>query len=101
MPDRNKTVLGGTLIELPPLRYTPAGVPVQHCVISHESSQQENGKPRQVILEMEAIAIGTVGQALNRLATGQQLKVRGFFAATSQRQRRRLVLHINEFELLN
>ncbi|BCL75444.1 primosomal replication protein N [Jeongeupia sp. HS-3] len=101
MPDRNKTVLGGTLIELPPLRYTPAGIPVQHCVISHESSQQENGIPRQVIMEVEAVAVGTVGLAMNKIANGQQLKVRGFFAATSQRQRRRLVLHINEFELLN
>ncbi|AOX99188.1 primosomal replication protein N [Jeongeupia sp. USM3] len=101
MPDRNKAVLGGTLIELPALRYTPAGIPVQHCVISHESSQQENGKLRQVIVEVEAVAVGPTGQAISRLTTGQQLKVRGFFAAAGQRQRRRLVLHINEFELLN
>ncbi|GHD59186.1 primosomal replication protein N [Jeongeupia chitinilytica] len=101
MPDRNKAILGGTLIELPPLRYTPAGIPVQHCVISHESSQEENGKPRRINIEVEAVAVGTVGLAVNRLTTGQQLKVRGFFAAVSQRQRRRLVLHINEFELLN
>ncbi|GAA5786494.1 hypothetical protein GCM10007860_05180 [Chitiniphilus shinanonensis] len=101
MLSRNRVLLGGTLSELPALRYTPAGVAIQELVISHESQQQENGAQRRAQAAVKAVAVGQTGIALSRLPLGQTLVVKGFLAASSQRYPDRLVLHIDEYELLN
>ncbi|WP_255989030.1 primosomal replication protein N [Chitinolyticbacter albus] len=101
MLTRNRVLLGGTLIELAPLRYTPAGIAVQQLVISHESQQVECGTERRVLAQVKAIAIGDKAAPLSHLVIGQQLVVKGFLAATSQRYPDRLALHIDEYELLN
>ncbi|TJZ74015.1 primosomal replication protein N [Chitiniphilus eburneus] len=101
MLSRNRVVLGGTLSDLPALRYTPAGVAIQELAISHESQQQENGAERRVLATVKAVAVGQTGMALSRLKPGQALVVKGFLAAFSQRYPDRIVLHIDEYELLN
>ncbi|WP_148715853.1 primosomal replication protein N [Chitinolyticbacter meiyuanensis] len=101
MLTRNRVLLGGSLAELAPLRYTPAGIAVQELIISHESQQVENGTERRVLARMKAVAIGKQALPLGKLVVGQQLVVKGFLAATSQRYPDRLALHIDEYELLN
>ncbi|UXY13729.1 primosomal replication protein N [Chitiniphilus purpureus] len=94
-------MLDGTLLELPALRHTPAGIAVQEMVIGHESQQQENGAPRRVLANVKAVSVGTQAIAMGGLQLGQALRVHGFLAAASQRYPDRLVLHIDEYELLN
>ncbi|WP_084186870.1 primosomal replication protein N [Andreprevotia chitinilytica] len=101
MLDRNRVELSGTLVELPVLRHSPAGVPIQACVISHQSQQHENGATRRVVAEVEAMAIGEIGIKLGRIGIGKLVRVSGFIVSANQKQARRLVLHIDEFELLN
>jgi len=93
--------LTGTLTELLALRHSPAGTPIQMCVIAHQSLQQENGNQRKVVAEVEAMAMGKTAMLISQLNQGQRLAVYGFIASANQKQPRRLVLHIDEFELLN
>lgn len=67
----------------------------------HQSEQMEASQTRRVECEAQIIALGQTAQNLSKIATGQKITVRGFLAAKSQRRRQELVLHIEEFELLN
>ncbi|KAF0815010.1 hypothetical protein IGB42_00087 [Andreprevotia sp. IGB-42] len=51
--------------------------------------------------EVEAMAIGKTALALSQLRQDQPVRATGFLACANQKQTRRLVLHIDEFELLN
>lgn len=93
----NYTELTGSLSERSVLRYTPAGVPVVEFRISHGSEQMEAGLPRQVECELGCIAVGTVALLLKDAAPGTVLKVEGFLAARSLRQRAP-VLHATAIE---
>ncbi|WP_217807013.1 primosomal replication protein N [Andreprevotia lacus] len=99
--DRNRVELTGRLAEMSALRHTPAGTPIVMCVIAHQSLQTENGSNRKVVAEVEAKAIGKTAQAISLLQPGQALQLSGFIASANLKQPRRLVLHIDEFELLN
>ncbi len=101
MTKSNRVLLYGTLIEKQALRVTPAGIPVLELVVLHESEQLENDTPRRVTLEAPARASGPVAEALSKLQIGQELKVAGFLVSMGQKFRRRLVLHIEQYELLN
>ncbi|WP_159665045.1 primosomal replication protein N [Andreprevotia sp. IGB-42] len=99
--DRNRVEITGVLSELPALRHSPAGTPIQMCVIAHQSQRIENGTARKVVAEVEAMAIGKTALALSQLRQDQPVRATGFLACANQKQTRRLVLHIDEFELLN
>ncbi len=101
MDNYNKVRLTGTLFAQQPLRYTPAGIPVLETAIIHQSEQQEAGKLRKVDCEAPVLAIGEIAIALHRSPPGAQLTLTGFLAAKSLRRKHELVLHIEEFELLN
>ncbi len=47
------------------------------------------------------MAIGEIGIKLGRIGIGKLVRVSGFIVSANQKQARRLVLHIDEFELLN
>ncbi len=96
--NRNQVVLTGRLIERKELRFTPAGIPALDVRIGHESGQMEAGKPRQVGLEVEAVALGTVAEALSRAALERSYRFEGFLAQRS-RMSKQLVLHVNQFEI--
>jgi primosomal replication protein N len=51
-----------------------------------------------VELEMELLAIGEVAMKLDAVRPGQRVTARGFLANRSRRSRR-VVLHVNEFEI--
>ena len=89
------------LTEHQPLRYTPAGLPITEIVLLHQSEQTEVGMKRKVECEAQAIALGQTAVELSRIEAGARLVIRGFLAAKSLRRRHELVLHIEEFELLN
>ncbi|MDR3429086.1 MULTISPECIES: primosomal replication protein N [Silvimonas] len=101
MTKSNRVLLNGTLIEMQALRITPAGIPILELVLLHESEQLENEMPRRVTLEAPARASGPTAQALSKLQIGQQVRVAGFLVSMGQKLRRRLVLHIEQYELLN
>ncbi len=97
----NKIRLEGVLAEIQPLRHTPSGLPVLEAVIEHQSEQVEAGQSRRVECSVQILALGHTAQALSRVPAGGKLAANGFLAARSLRRRHDLVLHIEEFELLN
>jgi primosomal replication protein N len=96
--DSNAVRLRARIAAREALRYTPAGVPVLGMTLEHQSRAMEAGVPRIVDLTIEAVAIGKVALALDRVETGRTLTVGGFLANLSKRSTR-AVLHVNEFEL--
>lgn len=95
---RNQVVISGELIALEGLRYTPAGVARVALTLSHVSQQAEAGGLRQVQCEVNALAFADVAEKAAKFAVGQTVKVRGFLAQQSIRNRQ-LVLHINDIIL--
>ena len=91
----------GSLLGKEPLRHTPAGMPILEIVIVHQSEQQEAGRLRKVDCEAPALAMGETALALHRCPPNARLAVKGFLAAKNLRRKQELVLHIEEFELLN
>ena len=94
----NAVHLSGRLLSREALRYTPAGIPVLSMTLSHESQQTEARVPRQVSLEIDAIAIGDVAVKLDKVGVGEVVRVQGFLANRSKRSRRAM-LHVNEFDI--
>ena len=92
----NRLVLSASLAERAALRYTPAGLPALDLSLKHESQVSEDGQPRQVSMEMKAVAIGAITQPLLAL----QLGASGLFAGfvTSARNKRGLLFHITSVE---
>ena len=101
MDKSNRVWITGVLAEHQPLRYTPAGIPVIELVIQHQSEQVEAGVSRKIECEVRAVALGSVAEKLSRVGAETELTAAGFLAAKSLKHRQYLVLHIEEFELLN
>lgn len=95
---RNQVVISGELIALEELRYTPAGVARVAMIMRHTSQQPEANGMRQVQCEIDALAFAEVAVKAAKFAVGQQVKVRGFLAQRSLRNRQ-LVLHVNDIIL--
>ena len=95
----NELRLAARIVEISALRRTPAGIPVQSCVLAHESLQHEAGIAREVKLELPAMAIGELARALAAAAPGARVSVTGFMAAKSARSRMP-VLHLNVIEFM-
>jgi primosomal replication protein N len=95
----NHVALGGTLVELGALRYTPAGLPAVEFRIRHESSMTEAGTERRVRAEMPAIAFDTVARQVAAAGLGSALRAQGFLAAKSQRSMK-VVLHVTNIEFM-
>jgi primosomal replication protein N len=89
-------VLSATLVERAALRYTPAGLPALDLSLQHESEVSEDGKPRKVSMEIKAVAIGAITQALLALELGSASLYAGFL--TSSRNKRGLLFHITSVE---
>ncbi|GAB7125708.1 primosomal replication protein N [Silvimonas sp. JCM 19000] len=98
----NQVTLTATLLEKQALRLTPAGIPILEVTLLHESEQQQNGMARRVTLEAVAKITGPLAKRfVEQVAIGQALQIGGFLASAGQKQRSRLVLHIEQYELLN
>jgi primosomal replication protein N len=92
----NRVVLSAQLVERGAVRYTPAGLPACDFSLKHESQVTEAGQPRQISMEMRAVAIGEIAQRLIKLEIGTAGSFAGFL--TNQRNGRGAVLHVTEFE---
>ncbi len=94
----NRVVLSGVVAERQALRYTPAGLPALNLSLQHESTVSEDGQPRQVSMEMRAVAIGEITRRLAPMALGTAGLFGGFLA--SARNGRGVLLHITSVEPL-
>jgi primosomal replication protein N len=95
----NQLQLYAAVIEREPVRYTPAGVPVLNCTLSHCSQAVEAGVARQVEITIPAIAAGELSGALAVRALGCIAHFSGFLARL-RRNSRTLVFHITELHEL-
>ena len=93
----NRVSLTASVVELQPLRYTPAGVPALELMLEHESEVQEAGQARRVVFQARAIALGDNAHFLADTPLGASLEVEGFLAA-ARKGSSRLVLHIQKAE---
>jgi primosomal replication protein N len=90
----NRLVLSAQLVERGAVRYTPAGLPAIDCKLQHGSTVTEDGQPRQISLEIKALAIGALSRQLGVLALGSSAQFGGFLGMT--RNGRGLLFHITE-----
>jgi primosomal replication protein N len=77
----NKLALQAEVVQIEPLRYTPAGIPLLSIVLRHVSEQVEAGMKRKVECEVNAITLGDL--ALKGLKVGSHILATGFLAKRS------------------
>lgn len=90
-------VISGALIQVDPVRYSPAGVPIAEAVVLHRSSQTVATQARQVECELTVQASGTLASQLAQLNTGTQVKLEGALNRRSVKGRQ-LILILNRIE---
>lgn len=93
----NKLVLKAEVVQIEPLRYTPAGIPLLSVVLRHVSEQMEAGMKRKVECEINAVILGDL--ALKGLKPGAQITAQGFLARRSLKSTQ-LVMHINDMKTM-
>ena len=93
----NKLVLQAEVVQIEPLRYTPAGIPLLSFVLQHASEQVEAGLKRKVECEVNAVALGNL--AKQNIQLGANIKAKGFLAKRSTKSTQ-LVLHIEKLEVI-
>jgi len=91
----NRIVLSASVVEIQPLRYTPAGVAALELTLEHESEVQEAQQNRRVTFQAQAIAMGSTAHLLADTPLGARLELEGFLAA-ARKGSSRLVLHIQK-----
>ncbi len=94
----NHIKLQAVLIEKKALRYTPAGVPVQEILVSHQSHQGEAGVNRKIAFDCPALAYGAVAIKLSALPEQTSVLFEGYLAP-QYGVRSRWVLHIHYFDI--
>jgi primosomal replication protein N len=95
----NRTLLCGRLETRGVLRFSPAGVALVDFTIAHRSEQKEANTVRKVDCVMKATAAEDLAQKIAKLPVGAQIKASGFLAQAS-RANSALVLHVQNFELI-
>ncbi|HEY0841997.1 primosomal replication protein N [Methylotenera sp.] len=93
----NKLVIQAEVVQIEPLRYTPAGIPLLSVVLRHVSEQIEAGMKRKVECEINAVVLGDL--ALTGLKQGVQIVAQGFLAKRSLKSTQ-LVMHINDIKTM-
>jgi primosomal replication protein N len=91
----NQLVLTACLVEVSPLRYTPAGLPALNFSLESDTEVQEMSATRQVKVSLKALAIGHLAESIGKQAVGSVWKFTGFLGAA--RQGKNVVFHIQEF----
>ncbi len=95
MQSVNRVELTARMNRTEPLRHTPAGIPVLHFLLEHESQVQEAGTSRRITLELPAVALGDLAQSLASADNGASIQATGFLAPQRQGSDR-LVLHLQQ-----
>lgn len=92
-------MLSGEVVQIEPLRYTPAGFPLLSFAVRHVSEQMEAGIKRKVECEMSVVAIGDIAKQAQGIQLNSQVKLAGFIAKRSLKSTQ-LVLHLNALEII-
>lgn len=93
----NQTVLHARLFSRQLRRYTPAGEPSVRLGLSYEGQLVENGLPRTVKLDIQALALGdSLVSRIEALALDSGLIVTGFLS--SGMRGKGIVLRLTGFE---
>ena len=90
----NRLVLSATLLERGALRFTPAGLPALDLALEHRSDLSHEGQARKVSLQMKALVIGSLVDAVSRMPLGSEATFAGFLATA--RNGRGTLFHITE-----
>lgn len=91
----NQLALTAIVIELKPLRYTPAGVPAIEMQLEHESEVLQAGIQRRISMTVPALALGDIALLLADTPLGASLSIEGFLAPT-RKGSSKLVVHIQQ-----
>ncbi len=91
----NQFRLSATVVQVQSLRYTPAGIPAINLVLEHESVVTELDTPRQVKLQLRAVAFGALAETLSRQGLESVCEFQGFMA--NARNGKGVVFHIQAF----
>lgn len=83
------------VVQVQSLRYTPAGIPAVNIVLEHESQVVEMDTPRQVKLQLRAVAFGAQAEILSRQGLDSTCEFHGFM--TNARNGKGVVFHIQDF----
>ncbi len=62
------------------IRYSPSGLPLIDCVLSHQGSVTHEGGTRQVSLQVRALAAGSWAHEVTQLNLGELRMFSGFVA---------------------
>ncbi len=89
----NTLVINGVVVQIEPIRHTPAGIPLLSFVLQHASEQLEAGFKRKVECEVSAVAIGELTKT--NIQINDHIKAKGFLAKRSAKSNY-LVLHITQ-----
>lgn len=94
---QNSLQLSGRLLELAPLRHSPAGIPVAGGKLEHASRREEAGVMREVAVELEFVLLGPTATLLASAPLGTKVTLTGFLAAKSLKSARP-VMHVETVE---
>ena len=96
----NSFIVTATLAEVKALRYTPAGLPALDLELIHQSEVSDQGKSRQVGLQLRAVAFGVMAEKLRNQAVGSEWQFSGFMAAAKAKPTlsKQIVFHIQDFQ---
>ena len=90
-------MINGVVVQIEPIRYTPAGIPLLSFVLQHASEQMEAGFKRKVECEVNAVALGKLTETTINI--GDNIKAKGFLAKRSAKSNH-LVLHITQLVVI-
>lgn len=96
----NRFRLRAVLVEKAALRYTPAGLAALEAAFRHTGTAVEAGVERQLAFAVTALALGSVGEQLDREPLGAEVELAGFLAPRSRRSGR-IVLHVTEYKRIS
>lgn len=91
----NRVALTAVALEVQPLRYTPAGIPVIQLLLEHESEVIEAKIARQIHFQVTALALGDLALLLADSVPGNFFEIEGFLAPT-RKGSQKLVLHLQQ-----
>ncbi|MGM9488373.1 primosomal replication protein N [Ideonella sp. YS5] len=92
----NRLILAAEVVERGATRYTPAGLPALDLMLKHQSQVTEDGQPRQIAMQLKAVAIGEITRPVAALALGTPAQFAGFL--TASRNGKGLVFHVTELD---
>ena len=92
----NRLILAAEVVERGATRYTPAGLPALDLMLKHQAQVTEDGQPRQVAMQLKAVAIGAITRPVAALALGTPAQFAGFL--TASRNGKGLVFHVTELD---